>query len=224
MPQSAGNNTDYLLPFFSIFASHYPRNYLMIAWNPKFLYYFTPLIKFSKHLTWRFGRKFRCSDLDLDNIRKLMMPGMILLSRRDFQISNFFIEGYWTHSAMIMHREMVIEATAKGVIINELQEFFLKTDDFVILKPRFCGIQEMEKACSHASEIIGTPYSFDFNNSDDSFYCSKLILKVYAKTCGWDRKNHHEPSEFKHLCEGKIVRPEDLYQNQNAWEVVFQLN
>jgi hypothetical protein len=196
----------------------------MIAWNPKFLYYCTPLIRVSKYLTWRFGRKFRCSDLDLEHIRQVARPGMILLSRREFQISNFFIEGYWTHSAMIMPREKVIQATTKGVIIDELHEFFLKTDDFVILKPRFCGIQEMEKACNHASEAVGTPYSFDFNNSDDTLYCSELILKAYARTCGWNRQSHHEPSEFKHLCEGKIVRPSDLYHNQNAWEIVFQLN
>jgi len=196
----------------------------MIPWNPKFLYFCIPLIWVSKYITWRFGRKFRCSDLNLDNIRKVVMPGMILLSRREFQISNFFIDGYWTHTAMIMPREKIIEATAAGVIINELQEFFLKTDDFVILKPKFCGIQEMEKACSHASEIVGTPYSFDFNNSDDSFYCSELVLKVYAKTCGWDRKSHHEPSEFNHLCDGKIIRPADLYENHHAWEIVFQKN
>ena len=162
--------------------------------------------------------------MDLDCIRKLMMPGMILLSRRDFQISNLFIEGYWTHTAMIMPFEKVIEATPKGVIVKRLQDFFLKTDDFVLLKPRFCGFLEMENACTLASEAVGSPYSFDFNNSDDSFYCSELVLKVYAKTCGWNRKDLHEPSEFKHLCDGKIVRPQDLYQNRSAWEVVFQLN
>ena len=196
----------------------------MIPWNPKFLHYCTPLIRFSKHLTWRFGRKFRCSDLDLEKIRKVMIPGMILLSRRDFQISNFFIEGYWTHTAMIMPREKIIEATPKGVILKELQDFFLKTDDFVLLKPRFCGFHDMEIACGHASKTVGSPYSFDFNNSDDSFYCSELVLKVYAKTCGWNRKDLHEPSEFRHLCDGKIVRPHDLYQDRNAWEVVFQAN
>jgi uncharacterized protein YycO len=149
---------------------------------------------------------------------------MILLSRKEFQISNFFIEGYWTHSAMIMPQDKVIEATSNGVILNELQEFFKNTDDFVILRPRFCGIKEMQKACDHALEIIGTPYCFDFNNSDDSFYCSKLVLKVYAKTCGWGIASQHELSEYKRLCDGKIVRPADLYLNQNAWEVVFQLN
>jgi uncharacterized protein YycO len=147
-----------------------------------------------------------------------------LLSRREFQISNFFIDGYWTHTAMIMPREKVIEATANGVILNELQESILNTDDFVILKPRFCGMQEMEKACCHASEIVGSPYSFDFNNSDDSFYCSELVLKVYARTCGWNRHGKHEPSEFNHLCEGRIISPSDLFYNRNAWEIVFQLN
>ena len=196
----------------------------MFPWSPKFLYYCTPLIRASKYITWRFGRKFQCSDLNLDSIRKVLMPGMIILSRREFQISNLFIDGYWTHTAMIMPREKVIEATAKGVIINELYEFFLKTDDFVVLKPRFCGMPEMEKACAHASEIVGVPYSFDFNNSDDSFYCSELVLKIYARTCGWERNSHHEPSEFKHLCDGKIIRPADLYYNHNAWEIVFQLN
>jgi uncharacterized protein YycO len=196
----------------------------MIPWNPKFLYYFKPLIRVSKYINWRFGRKFKCSSLNLDPIRKVVKPGMILLSRREFQISNLFIDGYWTHSAIIMPQDKVIEATAEGVIINELHEFFQNTDDFVILKPRFCGLQEMQKACDHASEIVGTPYSFDFNNSDDSFYCSKLVLKVYAKTCGWEIESRHELGEYKQLCDGKIVRPAELYLNQNAWEIVFQGN
>jgi len=89
-------------------------------------------------------------------------------------------------------------------------EFFLKTDDFVILKPRFCGIKEMEKACSHASEDVGKPYSFDFNNSDDSLYCSEACAESYARSCGWDRNSNREPSEFRHLCDGKIVSPSDL--------------
>lgn len=84
----------------------------MIPWNPKFLYFCIPLIWVSKYITWRFGRKFRCSNFDLDNIRKVVMPGMILLSRR----------------------------------------------------------------------------------------------------------------EFKHLCDGKIIRPADLYENHHAWEIVFQKN
>lgn len=196
----------------------------MIPWTPKFLYYCTPLIKISKYMTWRFGRKFQCSELNLDIVRKMARPGMIVLSRREFQISNLFIDGYWTHTAMIMPREKVIEATAKGVIINELHEFLLNTDDFVVLKPKFCGIREMEKACCHASEIVGAPYSFDFNNSDNSFYCSELVLKLYSRSCCWDRKSHHEPSEFKNLIDGKIIRPSDLYHNHNAWEIVFQLN
>jgi cell wall-associated NlpC family hydrolase len=196
----------------------------MSPWSPKFLYYCTPLIRFSKYLTWRFGRKFRCSEIDLDNIREMVRPGMILLSRRDFQISNYFIDGYWKHTAMVMSPDKVIQATTNGVIIDELQEFFYKADDFAILKPRFCSVLEMEKACNHASETVGKPYSFDFNNSDDSLYCSELVLKAYARTCGWNRTNHHEPSEFIQLCDGKIVSPSDLYHNRNAWEIVFQKN
>ena len=192
----------------------------MISWNPKFLHYFTPLIRFSKYINWRFGRKFKCSELDLDHIRKVVKPGMVLLSRKEFQISNLFIDGYWTHSAMIMPSEKVIEATVEGVRIRELNEFFRKTDDFVILRPRFCGSKEMEKACDHASQIVGAPYSFDFNNSDDSFYCSELVLKVYAKTCGWNMEHHHQLYEFSQLCDGKIVIPADLYKNQKAWEIV----
>ena len=196
----------------------------MIPWNSKFLYYFTTLIKISKYLTWRFGRRFRCSDLNLEPIRKVVKPGMIVLSRREYQVSNLFIEGYWTHTAMIMPREKVIEATADGVILNELREFFLQTDDFVILKPKFCGLPEMEKACCHASKIVGAPYSFDFNNSDNSFYCSELVLKAYARSCFWDWQSHQEPGEFKKLCDGEIIRPSDLYHNRNAWEIVFQMN
>lgn len=196
----------------------------MISWNPKLLYYCTPLIRASRYMTWRFGRRFRCSDLNLDSLRRVARPGMIVLSRREFQIATLFIDGYWTHTAMIMPEEKVIEATPDGVVLNELKEFFGKTDDFVILRPKFCGHREMESACMHAAEIVGSPYSFDFNNSDNSFYCSELVLKVYARTCRWDPRKEQEPGEFRNLCAGRIVRPAELYVNRQAWEIVFQLN
>ncbi|MDP1621079.1 MAG: YiiX/YebB-like N1pC/P60 family cysteine hydrolase [Bacteroidales bacterium] len=196
----------------------------MIPWTPKFLYYFTPLIRASKYMTWRFGRRFRCSELNLETIREVLMPGMIVLSRREFQMANLFIDGYWTHSALIVSGEKVIEATSDGVIINDLPEFLLKTDDFVILKPKFCGLQEMVNACGHAMEIVGTPYSYNFDNADNAYYCSELILKAYARSCCWDKERHQQPGEFKNLCAGKIIRPADLYHNHHAWEIVFQLN
>jgi uncharacterized protein YycO len=196
----------------------------MISWNPKFLYYFVPLIRISKYINWRFGRKYRCSDLNTEQLRKLLHPGMILLSRKEYEISNFFIDGYWTHTAMILEEDKVVEATSKGVVITSLNHFFLRTDDFVLMKPRFCGAKEMKEASRGATEMIGMPYSFDFNNSDKDVYCSELVLKMYARSCGWNRQNHMEPDEFKHLCEGKIVPPSSLYRNRNAWEIVFQMS
>ena len=196
----------------------------MFPWNPKFLHYCRPLIRASKYFNWRFGRRFRCSGLDLDPIRKVLAPGMIVLSRSEFQVSNLFIDGYWTHSAMIISGEEVIEATSEGVVINQLTEFLLKKDDFVILKPKFCGNHEMERACGHALEIVGAPYSFNFDNSDNSFYCSELVLKSYARSCSWNGRSQQEPFEFRNLCDGKIIRPADLYHNRNAWEIICQMN
>jgi len=81
----------------------------------------------------------------------------------------------------------------------------------------------MEIACSHASEIVGTPYSFDFNNSDDSLYCSELVLKVYARTCGWTgRVIRNRVNSSIYVMENyQSFRP---VHDQNAWEVVFQAN
>jgi uncharacterized protein YycO len=196
----------------------------MIPWSPKFLRFFTPIIRATRDVNWRFGRKYHCSDVDLDNLKTLLKPGMILLTRKDFQLSNFFIEGYWTHSGIVISKEEVIEAIGRGVIISDLKDFCAKTDNFVILKPRFCSWPEMEEASRHAAELVGFPYSYDFNNSDSSFYCSKLILKAYGTACGWGREPHKVPEEFRILCEGKIVHPINLFRNRNAWEVVFQQN
>ena len=196
----------------------------MIPWNPKYLRYFTLLIRSSKYLSWRFGRKYRCADINLNPIRKLMKPGTIVLARKDFQVSNYFIETYWSHIAMIIPGESVIEATPDGVIRKELCHFFRKTDDFALLMPKFCSEEEMEKACHYAMETLGAPYSFDFNNSNDSFYCSELVLKAYARSCGWNKNSRQYPEEFKQLLEGKIVRPSDLFHNQHSWEVVYRLN
>jgi uncharacterized protein YycO len=200
----------------------------MIPWNPKFLRYCTPLIRMSKDINWRFGRKYRCSSIDIETLRTVLKPGMILLTRKEFQLSNLFIDGYWTHSGILTLQDKVIEAISNGVIITELKDFCRKSDSFVILKPRFCTWLEMEKASHLASEMVGSPYSYDFNNSDSSYYCSKLVLKAYSCACDWNR-NHYNveeevPGEYRLLCDGKIVHPIDFFRNQNAWEVVFQQN
>jgi uncharacterized protein YycO len=196
----------------------------MVSWNPKFLYFCTPLIRAVKDLNWRFGRQFRCSGPDIDRVMDLHSPGMVVLSHREYQFTNLFIEGYWTHTAMIMPRGQVIEAIGEGVVMRDLHSFLSTVDDFVILRPKFCGSEEMEMACHHAAGILGAPYSFDFNNSDTEYYCSKLVLKAYARSCGWKQHNHSFPEEFRNLCEGRIVHPSEIYRNSGSWEVVCRLN
>jgi hypothetical protein len=196
----------------------------MIDWSPRFLFYFTPLIWAVKDISWRFGRRFRCTEPDMERILGLASPGMVVLSRREYQFTNLFIDGHWTHSAMILPEGRIIESTTHGVVIRDIRAFLLSVDDFVILKPRFCGCREMEQASRHATEIIGAPYCFDFNNSDRDYYCSKLVLKAYERSCSWDPANGRPPGEYRTLCAGRIVHPSDLYRNGKAWEIVYQMN
>ncbi len=185
-----------------------------------FLLFCLPVSKMINRINWRFGRPFRCSYEQIDPVKGHLQPGMVILTHKRYEFSTLFIPGYWTHSALVTSPGYIIEATGKGVRMNTLETFFSTVDDFVVLKPRFCCRDIMNNAGKQASTLVGLPYSFDFRNSDEMFYCTGLICWVYTQTL---TKRDHPPDipfVFQNFLEGNIVRPMDLFAHQDAWQVI----
>jgi hypothetical protein len=185
-----------------------------------FLWLCLPITKVINRVNWRFGRPFTCKYDQIDLVMEHLQPGVVILTHKKYEFSTLFIPGYWTHSALVISPELVVEATGKGVCMNSLESFFSTVDDFIVLKPRFCCKDTMKKAGEHASALVGYPFSFDFRNSDEMFYCSGLICWVYSQTLIEKDNRPDIPFVLQNFLNGNIIKPMDLYVHQDAWQVM----
>lgn len=141
-------------------------------------------------------------------LRPLLKPGDVLLTRRDGYLSNTFLPGNWGHAAMYLgtpkqiqalgaDKELMtllveykgkdkdglpfeaIEAIGEGVRYSSL-EFALNANKIAILRPTVDKKQVLT-AIKRAMKLRGTPYDFSFDlASQDKIICTELVYRAYA--------------------------------------------
>ncbi len=179
-----------------------------------------PFARVANKINWRFGREFECNGHNAVNFQSVIKPGMIMLSHKKYELTNLFIKGYWTHTAIITSDKYVVEATSKGVEKKTLDQILAKTDDFIILKPLFADEYTMLKASRYVLGVVGYPYNFSFRQYSKSFYCSELVYWAYARSCsmtGADNKYFHTITSF---LDGRIIIPQHFTESSDLWEAV----
>ena len=179
-----------------------------------------PLIRFGSKVNWRAGRPYKCDGYPVERLRETIVPGMVILSHKDYELTNLFIRGYWTHAAMVISEDSVVEAVSKGVIKKSLIEFISTLDDFRIIMPRHCDQGEMIKASEFVQKVVGYPYNFTFRSRKDSYYCSELIYRAYLAALKDAKAQNHFPSGFRDLDDGSIIIPQNLADYKPEWQVV----
>lgn len=202
------------------------------------VWYSPDYIYFQKELLFKWAGDTRLSKSpypistkQIKVISNHLRPGDIILTRRNGYVSNFFIPGYWTHSAMyIGSREkkysesdlLVIEALSEGITCRSLKES-LQVDAFIILRP-LIPKKEIETAVENAYNHLGKPYDFDFDfNTLDKVSCSELIYLSYL---------HAEVISAHESFGRKFTTPHEImvdFNNQNKssqqkLEFVLQMN
>lgn len=158
------------------------------------VWYSSDYIYFQKELLFKWAADTRLSEdpypikaKHLEIIHPQLQRGDIILTRRNGYVSNYFIPGYWTHSALyigtsgkkyIKNDHAVIEALSEGITCRSLKES-LQVDAFIILRPCITKIK-IDKAINNAFDHIGKPYDFDFDfNTLDKVSCTELIYLSY---------------------------------------------
>jgi hypothetical protein len=181
---------------------------------------FNPFIRLANRIRWRFGRNYKCAGVDTTEIIPLLKPGMVILTHKDFELTNLFINGYWTHTAIVTSEDTVVEAISKGVVTKPLQTFLSTVDDFLILKPRFCSFESMRSASEHVKQFVGFPYNFTFRPDEDSVYCSELIFRAYSRTPEWDTIARNSKEDVREFYDGSILLPHSFSKSQLLWQHV----
>lgn len=139
---------------------------------------------------------------------KKLQPGDIILTRRNWHLSNAFLPGFWPHAALYVgtkeqledlgiteenagvaweahikpqhgHPRVILEAVGEGVRFHSA-EYTLHADYVMVLRPRL-NDEQIKAALQNAFYFHDNPYDFDFDFVDEhKIVCSELIYRAYS--------------------------------------------
>ena len=154
---------------------------------------------------WRPGRSL-ISAAQLHALAPRLEPGDLMLTRRDWYLSNVGLPGYWSHAAIYIgsarQRDaafgedaphpggspprlagdagapVVIEAVGEGVVFTSLPHAGA-SDALVVLRPRLSPTAKA-RALARAFAFAGRPYDFNFDfRTDREIVCTELVYKAF---------------------------------------------
>ena len=146
---------------------------------------------------------------DIDQqLRQILRPGDVLLTRKEHVLTNYFLPGYWPHGALNLgsmeeigelglekrqyfpqQHELfqdlaandpsrAIEALKDGVHLRTLASP-LGADSIVVIRPNFSQ-DHLADALDRVLQHTGKPYDFDFDfTRADRMVCTEVIYRAY---------------------------------------------
>lgn len=149
-------------------------------------------------------------DQDLAEIEAKLKDGYCLLSHTNYELTNFFIPGFWTHAA-IYYQGNIYEAVTAGVRKTSLSEFVYKKDFVGVFEapPNF-DVTKMPEAIEYIATLVNRPYDWNFVlGSDATLYCSELAYFFYQRcTPGFD-----DWFKCTSILGSEIATPTDISKN-----------
>lgn len=185
------------------------RAFYLLAW------FIVPASRIANRINWRFLRPYKCYGVHLPDLAGRLKPGMVILTHKDFEFTNLFIRGYWTHTAIITGENQVIQADRRGVVTESLYDYLRRADDFIILSPVFCGEAAMAHAVSHVRKYLGYPYNFTFDWRAGSVYCSELVYRAYTEHPEVRKHYLNGGPRLHRLLAGFPLRPQHIRESDD---------
>jgi hypothetical protein len=144
----------------------------------------------------------------VDQLRELLRPGDVLLTRKEHALTNYFLPGFWPHAALFLgtpqqlerlgiaehihvaprwrrllecdatEPRRVLEAMKDGVLIRSLASP-CGADAICVLRPQL-AVPEIAAAIARGLFHEGKSYDFDFDFSrSDRLVCSEVVYRSY---------------------------------------------
>jgi hypothetical protein len=146
-------------------------------------------------------------------LRSLLLPGDVLIVRKEYALTNYFLPGYWPHAALYLGTAsqwnclgiseeksvrprltritqlagqdtgLVLEAMKDGVHLRTLESPF-GSDSVVILRPRLPP-SDIARGIARVFAHEGKPYDFDFDfRRSDRLVCTEVVYRAYDGLSG----------------------------------------
>lgn len=123
------------------------------------------------------GRGFLGKKISYSRFQSQVLEADVILSHRRFELTNFFIGGYYTHAGIVIGYGKIVEVTSKGVKETHWQDFLNHVDDFVILRKN--NIENKDLIINKTLMEVGKKYNFTFIPNPITLNCSELVFKVF---------------------------------------------
>lgn len=142
-------------------------------------------------------------------VRAILAPGDVLIVRKEYALTNYFLPGYWPHAALYLgdvndlmrlriheHENVqprwarlleaapdsddrVLESMKDGVHIRSLASPFA-SDSVVVLRPQLPQ-EQLAEALTRCLAHEGKAYDFDFDfRRADRLVCTEVIYRAYS--------------------------------------------
>lgn len=135
-------------------------------------------IKISKYPCWFLYQpeEYKIKGDDIRKIIYTIEPGDIICHNYNDYLVSKLIPGEYSHGAVYIGNNKLIEAVAEGVIESDIIDF-CRCDRVKIFRP----ISGQDKAIYRVKKWIGKDYDFKFKSLNDSYYCWELCAEAYQE-------------------------------------------
>ena len=154
----------------------------------------------------KLGHAPRLPSAIVESLRTILRPGDVLVVRKEYALTNYFLPGYWPHAALYLgdlhqlrsldapseslrpawtkllntdeEEPRVLEALKDGVHVRRLASP-LNSDSIVVLRPHV-KMEQMAEGLARGLVHEGKAYDFDFNlKRSASLVCTEVIYRSY---------------------------------------------
>ena len=146
-------------------------------------------------------------------LRSILKPGDVLITRKEHALTNYFLPGYWPHAALYLGQgeqlvelgisehanvkprwlrllecdrhepRRVLEAMKDGVWVRSLKSPF-DSDALAVIRPRLAAA-DIAEALSRGMFHEGKPYDFDFDfTRSDRLVCTEVVYRSFEGVGG----------------------------------------
>lgn len=192
------------------------------------LAFFRPALEWMGKIYPKFSSKEHIFE-NLTNIKSVLAPGDIILTKSDAHLSNITNLGYWKHAVIYMGTDIVevnhtkqeiytiVEAIGEGVVKRTLEEMLASKDRILIIRATnklmpndlVNGVACWDRFFKFVYDQVGKLYDYNFDSfskdSHKSFYCTELVYLAFIHA------NPEADFELRSTYGIQTVSPMDLY-------------